>query len=509
MEEYHNKNIGNDAIDDLFRSRLQQHEETEPLHLWEAIDQKRSFGHKVLNQVRLKWFYGIPILAVLCGFVWLNNTDNGSQFAFKDKVKNQTIVSKQAGLSLANKQIASTEVPKAVNLADEIAVVETQTLTGEDGYDEKGVNVETSLAFDENAINESVENQAINSTELTPATKSTNQTQVSEVIQPIQSTLIEKAELTGETQTRKTTQATQAAKTIQETKAPLETKITEETKETVSPEFVMNKMSPVELLNRKNFNAKIAGSPDQGCADFGGKRSRVYLTVDVLASPDYSLKRMKERSSEVVDYINQRENTETFLYGFSGGVRVSAVGPRLSFRTGLIFSQINERLDVMERIVDDEREVEVNDTIINGLDTTFVTGVVTVTETRNITQKTYNYYRGLDIPFLIGYNLKKGRTMDLGINGGAFLNIWTQRKGEILNPSLAPIDISGEEYFKSTIGLSVYAGLEMAYHLNYNLDVLIEPNVRYNMQPFTNGDYPVIQRYWTGALALGVRYKFN
>jgi len=531
-EHYHNE----ERFDNLFRSSLQEHEETAPMHLWEGIEAKRSFGHIVLNQLRLKWYYGLPVLlAIVAGF-WIAGTldDDNNNWAIDD---NQTGVKQAALLALNEKAIAYNSLVAPVKKSSEQIDVQTKIETAPiiTEQPEKGAissEKESLVALPDlvktvGATVEAVEavedKLELNHSEFTGKTAVESKSVIQRNL---------KAKVTEQEETKGQGEESQGDLEGKELKANGADVVNGTTKESKKIEdfvlmnpglndlnsindvnetggFAHKKQSALALLNSKHYESVLLGKPDRGCAAFGRKRSKVTFTIDALASPDYSIKRMAARNSEVFDYIDEREKSETFLYGYSAGVRASVTGPRLGFRTGLIFSQINERFDLMQRVVGDSMLVNVNDTIVNGLDTTFVAGVVTVTETRNFKETTYNYYRAFDIPFLLSYNVQKGRVMDVGINGGVFLNIWTKRKGKVLNPALQTVDISGNEYFKNTIGLSVYAGLEMAIHLNYRLDFLLEPNIRYNIQPLTEGDYAVIQRYWTGALALGIRYKLN
>ena len=85
-------------------------------------------------------------------------------------------------------------------------------------------------------------------------------------------------------------------------------------------------------------------SDDPVCATFGNGRWRLYASA--LLSPDLVFRKLESKNSESDSYVQTRETTESQRLSYSAGLNITAVsGFGLSIRTGLNYSQINERFD--------------------------------------------------------------------------------------------------------------------------------------------------------------------
>src|SRR5205823_7334112 len=120
----------------------------------------------------------------------------------------------------------------------------------------------------------------------------------------------------------------------------------------------------------------------------------------------------------------------------------------MSFKTGINYSQINEKFSFIQTNL-----VQVTYIIdpVRG-DTT---GSYTVRGSRYKT--TYNHYRTLDIPLLMGYELGNGR-LHANINAGAIINVYSWQKGDILDTSFQPVSITtgkgvSSYQYKNNLGL--------------------------------------------------------
>ena len=118
----------------------------------------------------------------------------------------------------------------------------------------------------------------------------------------------------------------------------------------------------------------------------------------------------------------------------------------------------------------------------------------------------------IDIPLIVGYEMNMGR-YNLSINAGAFINIRFSQKGRFLTPEGTPATFTGNipgafNAFKTNLGLSLYGSVAVYYALTDNMDLMIEPRIRYYLNPVTLDSYALDQSYFTGGLITGLRFKF-
>ncbi len=241
----------------------------------------------------------------------------------------------------------------------------------------------------------------------------------------------------------------------------------------------------------------------KGCYSFAGGRIKYDYYVDAFVAPEYVIRNLKARTAEDENYRQRRDDTEATLYGISGGVRLSLVTRRgLALRTGIVYNRILERFNLEkegdERIVF-EIPAGTNDTII-----TIETGTTIL--------RSYNRYHSIDIPLLLGYEIEVGN-FNFSINSGVYFNIFARQKGKILSQSDMPEFITSNNpqrinAFEKDLGISIYGSIGLNYQIRPNLQLLIEPNLRYQLKPITLETYPLEQQYINVGLLLGVRRQF-
>ncbi|MEM8909712.1 MAG: hypothetical protein AAGD05_17825, partial [Bacteroidota bacterium] len=181
-------------------------------------------------------------------------------------------------------------------------------------------------------------------------------------------------------------------------------------------------------------------------------------------------------------------------------------------RSGLVYSQITEVFEFA-----DEDAISVTTTIeytidpING-DTISRNEVTTVQPGQRV-KTTYNKYRMLDIPIILGYEwyFKK---FSLDVNAGAYFNMLFRQKGDILAPGTEPepVSISSKNSnaypaFRDRLGVSLYGSIGFNYNLNQDVQLLLEPNFRYQLKSITIEDYQLDQKYLNVGLLVGVRFR--
>jgi hypothetical protein len=242
------------------------------------------------------------------------------------------------------------------------------------------------------------------------------------------------------------------------------------------------------------------------CATFG-KWLKLSFYADAYVSPDVAFRQLNSKDAEYESYALNREATETQLLSMSMGARVSVVSNYgISLRTGLVYSQINERFNhEMDEVIQTWTELgtDINGNPINS-DTTIERG------TRYI--KTYNRYKMVDVPLLLGYEVAF-KKFSLSLNSGIYANLISRQKGEFLSPDLKPVTFSSDAInhypaFRSRLNLSVYGSIAMYYNLNQHWQLMLEPQMRYYLDPLTVSNYMIEQKYTSVGLITGLRYRF-
>jgi len=544
--------------DKIWQDKLGNHELKAPMHLFDRIDQKRTFGYKVRNQIRLhrsKFMVGLLFLFFMCsgGIGWMMSdmgmvtsdrgrvtsdkgmvtSDRGRVTSDKGMVmSDRGLVTSDKGIVTSDKGMVTSDRGRVTSdkgmVASDKGIVaskpEQRKTTAPTKYNTHSLSkakrttqkentailtkgglkdfVDAKIPqIEENTLNKTTALQHNNTTALTTTTpKNYNTRSLSGV---------EMTELK-----ENTTRLTKGGITDFVDSRISQTEENTQNKTTALQHHSTRSLSGVEMtaLNKiptKELTISLSettNAPDNGCRNFN-QRPKTKFTVDVLAWGNYNDKKLGLQNNamqESNDYVTQRENTEKTRYGVGGGVRISVDLPiDISLRTGLFYNQIHERFDLVD--------TNASRTIIY---TNNITGISdTLNETGTHIMETYNYYRTLDIPVLVGYTFKKGN-MYAGVNGGILFNILLKQKGHILKADNQPTLITnnsseeGETYFKNNIGLQLYGGIEFGYKVNERIDFLIEPHVRHMLNSITQYNHPLSQKYTTYGLSGGLRFKF-
>jgi len=232
------------------------------------------------------------------------------------------------------------------------------------------------------------------------------------------------------------------------------------------------------------------------CPSFIETRPGFHL--ELYVSPDYAVRSFSSADRGLENYIDQRIVTEEPFFSYSAGFRISyTMKTGMAFKTGLNYSQINERFDYINP--DSIQILTLEDGEGNIIEQTTLYGRGEI--------RTHNAYKSLDIPLLVALEMPFNDKFSVGLNTGVFVNMLFSQKGTFLDEELKPVSISGSNY-KSSLGLSFTGSIAMHYYLSPRLDFMIEPNLRYYSQSFTSDSYPVTQEYLKLGLLTGIRYNF-
>jgi hypothetical protein len=283
---------------------------------------------------------------------------------------------------------------------------------------------------------------------------------------------------------------------------------------TVASFDLLNIKTPQILMRANETRKNPCSNPDNGCPTFGMRRrgfgERAFY-VDAFVAPEYIVRSFIKNLPESEKLLMARDSVEKTQYAVSSGVRASFVfGNGLAIRAGAIYNQINEKARFDSLGIGTITTTYKVNVLPNGqLDT--VSLIRTVTD--GIFRKTrYNQYRTIDIPVQIGFekNLKNG--WGLGVNGGAIFNLTAWRKADIIGADLRQVTVSSginepNSVFSTRLGVSLTGSVAVYRQLTDNLQVVVEPTLRYGLQPITRADYALKQQYSTVGMLMGLRLK--
>jgi hypothetical protein len=270
--------------------------------------------------------------------------------------------------------------------------------------------------------------------------------------------------------------------------------------------FSLKNLSALENKNRKLSDIRLS-SVD--CPP-NGVLGRNDLYIELYGSPDYTMKSTKA-SSASNSFINKKDSTETQTGGFTAGFRLSkAFSNNMMLKAGLQYSQLNERFDL--RTENERKQITVitTRTVIRGPgDTLFISDTTVQDVIGYRVKRTYNTYRNIEIPVLIGYEFG-GEKWRYGINAGVIVNLKSWYSGEALDTSFMAASLSSKSVGmkKSSVGLGLYAGFSIIKPIGNKLDVFAEPYFRYNLsQMESSAGYK--QRFSAAGLNIGIRYRLK
>ena len=246
----------------------------------------------------------------------------------------------------------------------------------------------------------------------------------------------------------------------------------------------------------------------QDCPSFVTDRTGVYL--DLYLSHELPFRSLKAKAQALEPYAALRSNSEGPTYSFSAGARLTLMLPNgLGLKTGLNFSQVNEKFTHVDTESDIVKEV-VTTTIIDGV-TQIDTNTIIIPGTRDIVST--NKYRSFDIPLLLSYEWDVMERTYVTVNGGAYLNLLFKESGKILSPSGEVIDLADSSsdklaIFKNNIGISLFGSVGLHYRMNSSIDLILEPNIRMVVKSATVDAYSLEHSWMTVGLITGMRYNF-
>ncbi|MEM1220414.1 MAG: hypothetical protein AAGH79_15940, partial [Bacteroidota bacterium] len=453
-----------DQLDDIFRDKLQHHDESAPMHIWDRIEQarmtqkKRGFG-------LFKWFSAVTLLLVV-------GTASAAWVYFS--------------------LVQETE-KEATNLTS-VDLEKTGETTGAWQYQVPAEETSSPRELiSKDAINNGATQEVANiGTVFVPP--STGKTRTS-----LDNSIPEKAITLWNDQDQQQALVYENPQSIQDELATSSIKpglvlVNPSSSENmVKQERDWQFLTAIATLNEP-FDPDFALKkrlPDQKCHDFKIKLGWRWF-VEATASSDFVIRSLVAKAPQNAYYAEQRNQTEKPKFSYTGGFRIGALfGKGWTARTGVQYAQINEDFNYNNsnevRIV--ITDVYDNDGNIIGTDTTYESG--------QRTKLTHNRYRMIDIPVTVGYEFDLANFV-FSLQGGAAFNVWFNQRGEFLSPELDPVDFSSGAVdpfpaFRKELGMSLIGSIGLHYCFHERARLIIEPHFRYYLEPFSTPDYMLKQ----------------
>ncbi|MEO5782610.1 MAG: hypothetical protein ABIQ07_05025 [Ginsengibacter sp.] len=293
--------------------------------------------------------------------------------------------------------------------------------------------------------------------------------------------------------------------------------VIENTNTEINKEVTVTKLfSPFKLNNARDLSGiKILNSqniklPDCPTIEKNAAGNKQYW--EVYAGPDRAFENYKNYGDTASNnYLQKRKASTRFASAFSAGVRYTKVfNNGTSVRAGVNYTQVNEKF-----LYFNPNEIK-NVTVITTRivirapgDTIYISDTLQYQQTGTRIKTTYNRYRNIDIPLVIGYELGNGR-FHANINAGVIINVYSWYKGDVLDTLYQPVSITtgkgnSQYQFKNNIGIGFLGSVSVYYKMTDKLHLLLEPYFRYNLSPMSKANLNLQQKYHIAGLRAGLR----
>lgn len=230
----------------------------------------------------------------------------------------------------------------------------------------------------------------------------------------------------------------------------------------------------------------------------------------IQADGAYLLVQRELASDSLGGWIDRRLATEEVLEAYSADVSLGyAFHKNWQIRAGLGYTQINTAFSLLETSSRVDTAVGLQ-TIIFNPDSTVdsIMGPIEIYETTQRRREIYNSFRQWELPILVNYEAAFGR-MSLIAEAGARLRFSRSWEGSLLNNSDEVVSLEDQDWYRSGLGLSFQAGLQLGYELSPQWQVRVGGTFRYSPSDFSTEAMPFQERYQLRGLQLGIRYQLR
>ncbi|MGI8950776.1 MAG: hypothetical protein ACR2FN_04225 [Chitinophagaceae bacterium] len=236
----------------------------------------------------------------------------------------------------------------------------------------------------------------------------------------------------------------------------------------------------------------------------GLNSSKKHVFIEVSASPGFVF---NNKTSANKNYLNQLNNTLENQLSYSIETKIGIkLNNRISILTGMEFSIINEKFHYVNTHA--TKQVTI---VAPRLFTEPSGQIITINDTINYTQTgtrkkiTYNNSKNINVPVLISYNISN-KKISAAINAGLLFNVYSKNVGDMVDTAYNPISIQTNKIYKTNIGLSLYAGLNISTSINKNIALFAEPFVAKGFSNTTTSALPFKEKLNYAGMQVGLKY---
>ena len=443
-------------LDDLFRDKLYHHSMETPMHLWAALDARKTAQDKEAQRRRLAWYLTAAILLLsLTGAIWM----------WAEQLNNQPEPVKPLKQAQSDTPIAAIDPAAKAELGE----FQSSSNTGEQEMEEK-LQEQSFGNYKTAVLMPNVDSRA--AAQLNKASKGNEQAAAS--IDP------SNQHLDGAVQ--KETSLNVSASQNLNTAASAQLSEATETKNTTSlATEESGKIENFNLLDLRNSNLIYQTELGlDGTKPLYLPRTRGWRVYgELMAGMDVPTRSLQAREPEFELYRQAREQSEAVQNGYRAALRFSMISiDGIAVRSGLSYSNHRE----------------------------------TFTYQKQVQQ---NSFQTIDIPVVVGYERNNLGKFTLSANAGVYLNMTFNQKGNFLSPDLNRVlDFSSKTpdaypAFRNSLGVAFYGSIAASYPITPRLRLVLEPYVLRHSGSFTANDYAIDQRYQNWGIQLGLRKKIN
>jgi hypothetical protein len=442
-------------LDDLFRDKLYHHSMETPMHLWAALDARKTAQAKESRRRLLAWYLTAAVLLLsLTGAIWMwvEQMDN-----HREQVKPLKQTNSNEPIAAINPAMEVPQTQDQLTADSEEQRMEEKLLEQSFGNYKTAVlmpNLDSRAAAQLNKASKSKEHTSSITSPLNPDLKNAVQEETPLNYSAPQNLNTNTAQVSGGTEAKNTTIFA-----------------TEETE----------KIENFKLLDSRNAN--VAYQPELGLD--GGKplylpRVRGWRVYgELMAGMDVPTRTLEAREPEFELYRQAREQSEAVQNGYRAALRFSMISiDGIAVRSGLSYSNHRETFTYQQ-------------------------------------QAQQNSFQTIDIPVVVGYERNNVGKFTLSANAGVYLNMAFNQKGNFLSPDLNRVlDFSSKTpdaypAFRNNLGVALYGSIAASYPITPRLRLVLEPYVLRHSGSFTANDYAIDQRYQNWGIQLGLRKKIN
>lgn len=486
-------------IDEIFRQQLQNAELPPPPFVWPAVENELRKRRRI---VAAWWLFAFGMFAVASVGLWKAGL-------WSTAAPSNTILTSAIELQKKVQEVPVQEQTETASGISASAVVENAPTHSLSTSTEAGAS---SVKFKQNAVAESQQSFStkvgIQKVRLQTDTEAKQKVSIAKIQNPT----IQQSSSLDNTAVSPTPEGIDLAGF-----KPLESLLAPDYIQINAPRQIASIAHPNKTAFPKSLKSLSRRKKDQPrvCYDFARHPSA--MLIDVYAGPSMAQRQLTSRLDDQ-PYLNQRLSTERRNAAFNAGLRASLMfNSNFLVRTGLNFDQITE---IFEYIDPAYTQYTIKIKVLpNGMTDIDTIGV----EYGENYLKTYNRYSTLDVPLVVGMEMRRGRS-GLSINAGFSANVLFQRSGVIIDPNTheparfghipedpkapGPKTPLSQDVFRTNLGLSATASIQWYWHLSPYFRVFVEPSFRQVLRPVTLENHPVEQRYSILGLRLGATTIF-